>query len=107
MKELPKKLPKKLPKSLEKTNYDTKEFEDYIKNPSTDFIVVEGNRRLATAKLLTDIELREKLKIKNWPVISRDVESDSKANAGFRRTRKTRQNIHRSNRRHPKYPRKL
>lgn len=40
------------------------------------FTVVEGNRRLATAKLLLFEELRAQLKIRGWPSISEEVKED-------------------------------
>ena len=51
---------------------------DYIEylGKEARFTVVEGNRRLATAKLLLSDELRAQLKIRGWPSISRDVRED-------------------------------
>jgi hypothetical protein len=40
------------------------------------FTVVEGNRRLATARILRDSSLREKLRVRGWPEISADVRKD-------------------------------
>jgi hypothetical protein len=42
------------------------------------FIVVEGNRRVATATILTDLKLRAFLRVKedDWPTPSRDVAKD-------------------------------
>jgi hypothetical protein len=51
------------------------EYIDFITN-SARFIVVEGNRRLATVKLLLSDELRGRLKIRGWPRISEAVIQD-------------------------------
>jgi hypothetical protein len=68
-------IPLKLPKS---TTPDTKKFKEFIEKNDAEFTVVEGNRRLATAKLLLDSNLRDQLSIKNWPAISKEVEEDLK-----------------------------
>ena len=41
-----------------------------------EFTVVEGNRRLATARILRDDLLRRRLKIRSWPQISDEVRDD-------------------------------
>lgn len=41
-----------------------------------DFTVAEGNRRLATAKILLSEDLRRKLKIRHWPAITEPVKDD-------------------------------
>ena len=51
-------------------------FQEFIKRDTTNFTVVEGNRRLATAIILQDEALRQKLKIRSWPVISNQVKDD-------------------------------
>lgn len=48
----------------------------YLQNDSTRFTVVEGNRRLATVKLLLSPDLRMELRIKGWPSISEEVRED-------------------------------
>lgn len=68
--------PSNLPKSLKVVNPNEPKFINFIKSKDTEFIVAEGNRRLATARLLLDYSLREKLHIKHWPKISRKVEDD-------------------------------
>jgi len=41
------------------------------------FIVVEGNRRIATAKILLDTKLKQKLGVANWPQIkNKDIKDD-------------------------------
>jgi len=50
-------------------------YEDYIENEAQ-FTVVEGNRRLATVKILLSEELRAVLKIRGWPSISKEVRED-------------------------------
>lgn len=41
-----------------------------------EFTVVEGNRRLATARILRDTAIRQKLRIRNWPDISPEIRHD-------------------------------
>lgn len=48
---------------------------DYLVNEAR-FTVVEGNRRLATVKLLLSDELRAQLRIRGWPSISEEVRED-------------------------------
>lgn len=69
-------IPINLPAELETCSIDSSEFNNFISKPETKFTVVEGNRRLATAKLLLDQTLRESLKISKWPIISPVVEKD-------------------------------
>lgn len=73
-------IPEGLPSAFENFTYDefnsSKEYLDFINNPETKFIVVEGNRRLSTIKLLLHPELRNALKIRNFPEISDAVKED-------------------------------
>jgi len=69
-------IPRKLPRGFESVDPNSKEFLTFVKNESTEFTVVEGNRRLATAKLLIDAKLQEKLRIKNWPSLTEEVADD-------------------------------
>jgi hypothetical protein len=69
-------IPRKLPKKLVNAEPDSKEFLAYIKSDSTEFVVVEGNRRLATAKILLDSQLQESLRIRHWPRPSEAVLDD-------------------------------
>jgi hypothetical protein len=71
-------IPRKLPKSLEGVDFNSQKFLTFINDDSTEFTVVEGNRRLATIKLLLDLRLREKVNIKNWLSISNEVANDLK-----------------------------
>jgi hypothetical protein len=41
-----------------------------------EFTVVEGNRRLATARILRDASVRQKLRVRGWPEISAEVLHD-------------------------------
>lgn len=66
-------IPKKLPRKLSKVDPNSKEFIDFISKKGADFVVVEGNRRLAAAKILLDSSLREQLRIKHWPDIVEGV----------------------------------
>lgn len=44
-----------------------------------EYIVVEGNRRLATIKILLDLEARKQLGIHNWPSLQKEVAEDLSA----------------------------
>jgi len=61
-------------------NEETKpeDFLNIIEDTDAKFIVVEGNRRLSTVKILTNTELQEKLKLKNWPEVVRKHENSLK-----------------------------
>lgn len=48
----------------------------FLNKDTTEFTVVEGNRRLATAKILTDAALRQELKVRSWIEPSKEVQSD-------------------------------
>lgn len=54
-------------------------YHDFIGSEKTHFIVVEGNRRLSSVKLLMDDFLRAELKLKTWPDINEEVRSDLKS----------------------------
>ncbi|RRA49310.1 hypothetical protein D1Y84_14530 [Acidipila sp. EB88] len=54
----------------------SKEYIAFIQHPNTRFTVVEGNRRLATARILRDQVTRQKLRIRTWPEISAKVRED-------------------------------
>lgn len=73
-------IPENLPNEFENFTYEefiaSEEYLTFIKNPATKFIVVEGNRRLSTIKLLLQSELRSTLKIRNFPEISDEVKED-------------------------------
>jgi hypothetical protein len=75
-------IPKKLPRALKtKANRDTPEgkktYLEFIQNKDTEFVVAEGNRRLATAKLLNDQSLRARLRRgKSWQIPSPEVLED-------------------------------
>jgi hypothetical protein len=69
-------VPLNLPLDLEDVDPSSSEFRDFVSRDSTELVVVEGNRRLATVKLLLDLELREKLRIKHWPNLSKQVIDD-------------------------------
>jgi hypothetical protein len=66
-------IPQKLPRELLKADPNSKEYAEFINRKDTNFVVVEGNRRLAAAKILLDPNLREKLRIKHWPDIVEGV----------------------------------
>lgn len=52
------------------------EYKKFINRKDTQFLVVEGNRRLATAKLLISEDLRKQFKLRGWPAVDADVKSD-------------------------------
>jgi hypothetical protein len=73
--------PQDIPKDLRYfDDYDTNaksRFEDFINQQDVHFTVVEGNRRLATVKLLLSTDLKIKLKVSSsFPVITTPVEED-------------------------------
>lgn len=63
-------VPKDLPSGLKNPTTEKLkgEFDKFINKKTTEFYVVEGNRRLATCKLLLDSEARSSLKIKSFGV---------------------------------------
>jgi hypothetical protein len=69
-------IPQQLPEELKEAEPHSQEFLALISNKDTQFTVVEGNRRLATAKLLLNTDLKEKLHIKHWPEPSPEVAID-------------------------------
>ena len=69
-------VPEDLPSHLEDAGPNSDEFEDFIRSDTTELTVVEGNRRLATAKLLLDPALRDRFRIKHWPCPSEEVADD-------------------------------
>lgn len=72
-------VPKTLPKHLKRKSIDhnSPEFIEYINAIDTEFVVAEGNRRLATAKLLTDTNLRRSLKVaRTWLTPSEEIADD-------------------------------
>jgi hypothetical protein len=60
-------IPQKMPPSLASVNGLSKEFKEYIEKDTTIFTVVEGNRRIAAAKILLNPNIREKLNIRHLP----------------------------------------
>jgi len=66
-------IPQQLPKKFKKVEPDNPEYVKFIGDERTKFTVVEGNRRVAAAKLLLDQGLRKKLGIKTWPKLSKAV----------------------------------
>lgn len=65
-------VPKKLsPKPGEK---ESAEYLAFLEK--AEFTVVEGNRRLATARILRDDTVRQKLRVRGWPEISDAVRKD-------------------------------
>lgn len=71
-------IPKELPADLLKLNdvWKAKKFIDFINAATTRFTVVEGNRRLATAKLLLSTELRQLVGARSWKDPESDVAAD-------------------------------
>ncbi|MBC8471264.1 MAG: hypothetical protein H8D56_17520 [Planctomycetes bacterium] len=69
-------VPKDLPSKLKNPTTEKlkSEFDMYVRQKTTEFYVVEGNRRLATCKLLLDSNARSSLKIKSFGIdLSVDV----------------------------------
>lgn len=68
-------LPPKFAKHDSLALIHNRDYIDYLEKEAR-FIVIEGNRRLATVKLLLSDELRAQLKIRGWPSISKEVRED-------------------------------
>jgi hypothetical protein len=70
-------IPKNLPKKFITKDYDElkedKDYSDFLVSDKTEFIVVEGNRRLCTVKILLSGEVSSYPKIQEW--IRTDLES--------------------------------
>jgi hypothetical protein len=73
-------IPRKIPaRSLPRPGQrESSDFVKFINDDGTHFTVVEGNRRLATAMILQDASLRQKLRVRSWPEISKAVQEDLK-----------------------------
>ena len=73
-------IPKILPKNFEGKDYNSlredKKFISFLEYKNTPLIVVEGNRRLAAARILLSGDLRRELKVREWPVLSKPVKKD-------------------------------
>jgi hypothetical protein len=71
-------IPRNVPSKLSKANVSSEEFIKFISSDTTTFTVVEGNRRVAAAKLLIDPKLRSQLNIKQWQEILPAIIDDLK-----------------------------
>ena len=71
-------VPQKIPSNLlpKAGIRESPEYRAFIKKGDTQFTVVEGNRRLATAMILEDAALRHKLRVRSWPEVSSAVRED-------------------------------
>lgn len=69
-------VPNDLPKKLEPKPGDSPSKEYLTFLDDAEFTVVEGNRRLATARILREPSLRQKLRVRGWPDISAEVRAD-------------------------------
>src|ERR1044072_801551 len=69
-------IPRKLPSNIKNADPNSAKFLAFINKKDTEFTVVEGNRRLATVKILLDTDLQTKLNIRNWPSISKSIADD-------------------------------
>ncbi len=69
-------IPMKLPQKFANDDVASEEFIKFLQDDKTTFTVVEGNRRLATIKLLLDPELRIKFGKKQWPSPSAEIVDD-------------------------------
>jgi len=63
-------IPKKLPEGFKDVGPTNKKYLDFIEKDTTQFTVVEGNRRVATVKILLDAELGKKFGIRTWPEVN-------------------------------------
>lgn len=71
-------IPRNVPSKLSKADASSDEFIKFIKSATTTFTVIEGNRRVAAAKLLTDPKLRSQLNIKQWQEVPPEIIDDLK-----------------------------
>jgi len=71
-------IPRDVPSKLSKADASSDEFIKFIKSATTTFTVVEGNRRVAAAKLLIDPKLRIQLNIKQWREVPTEIVDDLK-----------------------------
>jgi hypothetical protein len=69
-------VPLGLPKKLQPAAGDSGSNEYLTFLETAEFTVVEGNRRLATARILRDASTRQKLRVRGWPEISDEVRRD-------------------------------
>lgn len=69
-------IPIELPAEFATPDTDDPAYLAFLKTTTTQFTVVEGNRRLATAKILLDSSLRQSLRIKHWPELNEQVTDD-------------------------------
>jgi hypothetical protein len=69
-------IPVRLPAGLKKANVGSSAFRKYIEGKTCVLTVVEGNRRLAAAKLLLNEDLRTELGIKAWPELKPEAAED-------------------------------
>jgi hypothetical protein len=69
-------VPKGLPKKLRPQPGQPASSEYLAFLDKAEFTVVEGNRRLATARILREPLIRQKLHVRGWPDISREVRRD-------------------------------
>lgn len=73
---VPKGLPKKFAKKVMDDLHSDNSYMDFLKDRNTEFTVMEGNRRLATIKLLLSHSLRSKFGIAEWPIVSSKIKDD-------------------------------
>jgi len=66
-------IPRKVPKKLQDVDITNTEYKAFLKDGSTTFTVVEGNRRVAAVKLLLDQGLRKKFSVRTWPELNEGV----------------------------------
>ncbi|MCJ8152653.1 hypothetical protein MKJ01_02610 [Chryseobacterium sp. SSA4.19] len=73
-------IPEQLPVEFIDFSYDqlkeNAKYIEFIQNPSTKFIVLEGNRRLSTIKLLLDNNLKNEFKIRTFPIAEQHIVDD-------------------------------
>jgi len=76
-------IPEELPEQFVELTYEelknSLEYKNFIEDESTKFIVLEGNRRLSTIKLLLDASLRSEFKIRTFPEAEQHIIDDIKS----------------------------
>lgn len=65
-----------IPCGMPKEDINEQQYMAFIQKENTDFIVVEGNRRLATIKILLGRNLQRTLGIRSWPELKEEIRND-------------------------------
>jgi hypothetical protein len=71
-------IPRNLPAAIQPKPGEpaTPDYIAFINHGDTEFTVVEGNRRLATVRILLEADTRQALKVRNWPELTHEIRTD-------------------------------